>query len=75
MTRIANRAFEMSSKSTGHAAIQVPDLPGFMRRAYPKSGGMDESFAIRVVNLFRPPRVCLPARPLIAASPPIRPTT
>jgi len=39
MTRIANRAFEMSSKSTGHGAIQVPDIPRFKRCAYPKSGG------------------------------------
>jgi len=40
MTRIANRAFEMSSKSTGHGAIQVPDIPRFKRCAYLKSGGI-----------------------------------
>ncbi len=39
MTRIANRAFEMSSKSTGLGAIEVPDIPRFKRCAYAKSGG------------------------------------
>jgi len=36
MTRIANRP----SKSTGHGAIQVPDIPRFKRCAYPKAGGI-----------------------------------